>query len=217
MTQTIQSQLQGPAAPNLPLPPNEYERAYFDQLTNVLRLYFNRIDYVMSNALGTNGGVYLDVPNGLFFNTEDQLYGSINTPYPIVYNNTYLNNAITLSDSSKITMTFSGVYNFQYSGQVISTTASAKTIWIWIRRNGTDIGYSTHAYTLTGNDEYLTIDWNFNIDVEAGEYIELVTAADSTALRLEAATATSPHPGISSSVLAVNFIAPMPNPRPTPP
>ena len=30
-------------SPSLPLPPDEYERRYFDQLTNVLRLYFNQL------------------------------------------------------------------------------------------------------------------------------------------------------------------------------
>jgi len=34
-------------APNLPLPPNEYDRRYFDQLTNVLRLYFNQRDKIV--------------------------------------------------------------------------------------------------------------------------------------------------------------------------
>ena len=29
--------------PSLPLPPDEYDRRYFDQLTNVLRLYFNQL------------------------------------------------------------------------------------------------------------------------------------------------------------------------------
>ena len=31
-------------SPSLPLPPDEYNRRYFDQLTNVLRLYFNQLD-----------------------------------------------------------------------------------------------------------------------------------------------------------------------------
>jgi len=31
-------------APNLPLATEEYSRQYLDQLSNVLRLYFNRID-----------------------------------------------------------------------------------------------------------------------------------------------------------------------------
>ena len=30
-------------SPSLPLPPDEYDRRYFDQLTNVLRLYFNQL------------------------------------------------------------------------------------------------------------------------------------------------------------------------------
>jgi len=42
-------------APNLPLPPNEYERRYFDQLTNILRLYFNQRDKII-------GQLKADVP-----------------------------------------------------------------------------------------------------------------------------------------------------------
>ena len=34
-------------APNLPLTPNDYDRRYFDQLNNVLRLYFNQIDSIL--------------------------------------------------------------------------------------------------------------------------------------------------------------------------
>lgn len=35
------------AAPNLPLAPIQYDRQYADQLNNVLRLYFNRIDGIL--------------------------------------------------------------------------------------------------------------------------------------------------------------------------
>jgi len=35
------------AAPNLPLAPFEYDRQYADQLNNVLRLYFNRLDAIL--------------------------------------------------------------------------------------------------------------------------------------------------------------------------
>jgi hypothetical protein len=41
---TSQFELNKVAAPNLPLSPLEYDRQYFDQLLNVLRLYFNRLD-----------------------------------------------------------------------------------------------------------------------------------------------------------------------------
>lgn len=35
------------AAPNLPLAPMQYDRQYTDQLNNVLRLYFNRVDAIL--------------------------------------------------------------------------------------------------------------------------------------------------------------------------
>ena len=41
------------AAPNLPLSPLEYDRQYADQLNNVLRLYFNRVDAIL-NQLKTD-------------------------------------------------------------------------------------------------------------------------------------------------------------------
>jgi hypothetical protein len=42
------------AAPNLPLAPMEYNRQYVDQINNVLRLYFNRVDAIL-NQLKTDG------------------------------------------------------------------------------------------------------------------------------------------------------------------
>jgi hypothetical protein len=41
-------------APNLPLATENYDRQYQDQLNNVLRLYFNRIDSII-NQLKTDG------------------------------------------------------------------------------------------------------------------------------------------------------------------
>ena len=43
-------------SPSLPLPPDEYNRRYFDQLTNILRLYFNQL-----NNPGDMGGATLNL------------------------------------------------------------------------------------------------------------------------------------------------------------
>lgn len=211
--------LNSPAVPAIPVAGEVYTQVFQDQYSNVLRLYFNRLQNITQNLLGPNGGRYIDCPNGLFFNTADQTYAAINTAYPIVFNATYLNNGVALQtgSTSKVEVTIGGVYNFQYSGQVKTTSSADKNLYIWISRNGTDIGYSTHAWTFHDNDHYAEVNWNFNIDLDVGEYIELKTSADSTDIRLDAETATSPHPGIPSGVLTVNFIAPLPDPRPTPP
>ena len=47
-------------APNLPLAPDEYERRYFDQLTSILRLYFNQLDKILGQL---NANVPVTVAN----------------------------------------------------------------------------------------------------------------------------------------------------------
>ena len=209
--------LNKPNNPALPLPTPDYSRTYHDNYNNVLRLFFNQIQNVFDNLLSPNGGQFIDCPNGLFFNTQDQIPPVAPTAAaPVVYDNTYLSNAVFLKtgSTSRIEVGISGVYNFQYSGQLLSTNSSPKTIYLFIKRNGVAINYSTHAYTLAANNEYLEISWNFNIDLAAGEDVELEIVSTDTNVELHADPPTAPHVGIPSSVMAVNFIAPLPDPRP---
>jgi hypothetical protein len=211
--------LQKSKAPALPYAGNEFDRLYHDQLNKILRIYFNQLDAVNDGLLGLNGGQYIDCPNGLFFSTTDQPIALANTAQPIDFPIEYLNNAVRVNSGtdSRVYVDVSGVYNFQFSGQLLSGSASAKQVYIWIARNGTDIGYSTHQYTVAGSGTHLNISWNFDIDLASGEYIEMQWASDDTNMKLEAAVATAVHPGMPSAVMAVNFIAPLPVPRPTPP
>lgn len=213
------TRLVSPAAPNLPLADNVYNRYYQDQLNSVLRLYFNQLRNVTEQVVGPNGGQYIDCPNGLFFSTTDQPIAAANVAQPIDFPIEYLNNAVRVNSGtdSRVYVDVGGVYNFQFSGQLRSNSGSAKQVYVWIARNGTDIGYSTHQYTVSGGNTHLNISWNFNIDLDVGEYVEMQWASDDVDMSLEAAAATAPHPGMPSAVMAVNFIAPLPVPRPTPP
>ena len=203
--------------PALPQGTEEYNRPYQDQLNNVHRLFYNRLTNIVNAVLGSNGGQFIDCPNGLFFNTADQTITLANTAYPVVYNQTYLSNAVALSTTSRIEIAVDGIYNFQYSGQLESTNNSSKNVFLWIRRNGVDIGYSCRAYSISGSGAYAPIAYTFDIDMQAGQYLELIVSASDTTVQLAANTASSPHPGIPSSVMTVNFIAPLPVPLPTPP
>ena len=211
--------LQKTPPPALPFAVPAYTPTYIDQLLKVLRLYFNRVSDVLNAITGVNGGQYIDCPNGLFFSTTDQPIVAANTAQSIKLPIEYLNNAVRVNSitDSRVYVDVGGVYNFQFSGQLLSGSSSAKQVYIWISRNGTDIGYSTHQYTVSGSGNHLNISWNFDIDLDAGEYIEMQWAADDTNMKLEAAVATALHPGMPSAVMAVNFIAPLPNPRPIAP
>ena len=216
---TARNQLQLSPPPRMPVPGQQYDERFQNQFEDILRLYFNQLDNALRAVIGTNGGQHVDCPNGLFFNTADQTFAAPDTAYAVVYDQTYLNNAVALQSgsTSKIEVSVSGTYNFQYSGQLKGTNASSKTFYIWIARNGTDIGYSTRAFTSTLNNEYKTVSWNFDIDLQAGDYIELMVSTTDTTVILDAEAASSPHPGIPSSVMTVNFVAPLPAVLPTPP
>jgi len=50
-------------APNLPLAPEEYDRRYFDQLTNILRLYFNQRDKIIGQLKANVPVAVADLPS----------------------------------------------------------------------------------------------------------------------------------------------------------
>lgn len=218
---TTEDELLRVAAPSLPLAPTDYSVIYQDQFANVLRLYFNQLDKILQQ-LNTGGAVdpsLINNPNGLFFNTADQTLAAVDTGYPITFNQTYLNNSVALQSgsTSKIEVEVDGVYNFQLSAQLKSTNASAKDVQIWIKRNTTTIGYSSHKYTIEGSDNHMNVNWNFDIDLAANEYIEMYWGANDTNITMEAIPASAPYPAVASAVMAVNFVARLPDPRPTPP
>jgi hypothetical protein len=219
MTQDIRQQLENPAPPALVNAPVRYEQMSFAQNNKLLRTFFLKISNIFNNLLGPAGSRYIDRPNGLFFSIVDQTLATADTATPIEFEVTYLNNGVEVNSGteSRIYVTYDGVYNFQFSGQLTSTNSSSKVVYVWIVRNGTDIGYSTHAYTISGSGTELEIAWNFNIDLQAGDYIEFEWASADTAVELSATAATTPHPGISSAVVAVSYVAPLPVTLPTPP
>lgn len=127
--------------------------------------------------------------------------------YVVSVSQTTASTPITGILPSRITAERAGIYNLQFSGQLESTNSSAKDVQLWIRRDDIDIGYSSHTYTISGSGTKLSISWNFNIDLTDGGYIEMVWAADDANVTLAAVTPSSPYPGTSSVVVAVNFIS----------
>ena len=196
-------------APSLPQPTDVYDRQRSSIFNDALRLYFNRLDGDLTALSDTLGASQLNVPTALYYDTTSQTAAVINTAYKLKFGNTYFQNGITISGTGGTTFTVDrpGIYNFQFSGQLWSTNSSAKEAQVWIRKNGTDIGYSGRAYTLNANSAHLDAVWNFNIDLAAGGYIELMWAVTDTGLYFNPEAAVSPYPGIPSTVITVNFIS----------
>jgi len=196
-------------APALPNASASYEASAQNAFADVLRLYFNRLDCDLT-ALGDSlGGAQLNIPTALYYDTTQQTAATINTAYKLKFGNTYFQNGIAVSGTGGTTFTVTkpGIYNFQFSRQMWSTSASSKEIQVWIRKNGTDVGYSGHAYTIHDNTSHQVAQWNFNIDLGANEYIEMMWATDDIDFYFDPEAASSPYPGIPSTVIAINLIS----------
>ena len=195
--------------PALPYPEAQYSPSFFQQFNNVLRLYFNRLANSINQLLSTDdGGKVLYMPRGLFYSTTDQAAALANTGYPVEFENTYIGNGVSIGgvDNTRITVSSDGVYNFQITLQTAHTNSSDATVWTWINKNGTDVSYGGQKTTVKGNADR-ALYWNFSIDLTADQYIEMYWATSDTTLSLESEAATSPHPGVPSTIVAVSFVS----------
>jgi hypothetical protein len=209
--------------PALPIPKASPLKQYLDDLNNILRLFFNLLANAVNNVFGELGGRFIDVPNALYFSIVDQPVAVVDTPQVVTFNQTYLESGFSINgaSNSQITATYGGVYNFQFIGQLASGSASAKNIYLWISRDGTNLGYTAREFVLKGSGEIDEVIWNFNLDLAADEYIEMVWVSDDIDVTMKtvapAVSPATPHPGVTSAVLTVNFISALPETRPTPP
>lgn len=197
-------QLQPPRAPNLPLAPTQYAKAQQDQLANALRLYFNQVDASFQQVLlGFNN-------YGTFYDTTTQSPGGVNTAAPVTFNTTAEAFGITLSatDTSRLTVSKAGVYNFQFSAQLDHIAGGAVSFYFWFRKNGVDIPFSATKIVVDGPNAETAAAWNYLVTMASGDYFQLVWSSNSLDARLLATPVAPPVPAIPSVIMTVTYVYP---------
>ncbi len=149
---------------------------------------------------------------GTFISTRNQVAANINYPYPMVYDYTAPTGPVAgqsgfhLASNSRIVSEVQGLFNYQFSVQLVSTNASSQNIWIWPRINGVDVPNSATRITVTGNGQHSVAAWNFVFSMIPGRYFELMWAVDNTTLIIDSPPATSFCPSIPSLILTVTQV-----------
>ena len=157
----------------------------------------------------------LVTPNyGAFQDSTTQTIGSTTTAYPITFNTTDYSNNVSISSGSHINFAVAGLYNIQFSLQFSSLDVATQDADVWFRKNGTDISNSNSRFGLaprkSATDPFHVIgSLNFFVQVNAGDYIELVWSSTSTNVSLTSfAAGTSPtRPAIPCAILTVSQVA----------
>ena len=144
---------------------------------------------------------------GAFSDTTTQTAASINTAYGMVFNTTDSSNGVSIgSPTSRLVADFQGVYNVQFSAQLDKTSGGVGNIYIWLRKNGTNVPNTSTTVAIQGSAARTVAAWNFITQLEPTEYVELMWATDDTSVRILAASATSVWPAIPSVIATLTQV-----------
>jgi hypothetical protein len=207
-------QLATPSIPSLGYPPEAYERRHFNENYGSLNNFFRSITSVLGSLFGRRGGQFLNNPYGAFQDSTDQTAASTTVAYPITFNTTDYSNGVTIASNSRITVAVTGIWNLQFSLQLINDTNTSQDVDIWFRLNGTNIANSNSKYGLaprkSAGDPYHTIaTLNYFVSLSANDYIEIVWRTTDTGVYINQYSAgTSPtRPATPSAIATMSFVS----------
>jgi len=199
-------------APRLPSAPQEYNAQYQEQFMNILRLYFNQLDNLTGVLLGETGGRFIRFPYGAFSSDQDQTT-TANTATLMTLNTTDFANEVSIS-SSKIMVVNAGLYNLQFSVQLDNADNAPEDVFIWLKQNGVDIVGSTGrvgmpARKSPGNSFHAIYGWNYFVEMQASDYIEIYWSTTNAAVTIQyyPASGTPTKPSTQSVVATLSFVS----------
>lgn len=189
----------------LPPPPGAYNPAYEAQRNRLIELFSNNV-YEKGQDVGIYAPAKLIYEGfyGQFKKTTSVSPAATNTAYAITFDTTEESKGVSIgSPASRIVVTEAGIYNFSAHFTVLSNNSSAKTVYFWFRKNGVDVSASTFLSTSDINGGHMASGRDDFFSLVAGDYIELMWAADSTSIELHASPATAFAPSGASCMLSV--------------
>lgn len=206
-------------APRLPAAPVEYAQRYGDDLTNILRLYFNQLDNLNATVYGPQGARFLNAPYAAIQRTTDKTF-TVNTATQITFNQNDFLNGCANDGTDGISVSYAGIYNYQFSVQLRNTDTQIHSAWIWLRINGVDVAGTGSKFDVVsshgGIDGFGIAACNFYVQLAANDTVEMWAAVSSTAVSFDASAAqTTPPsafamPAIPSVVATLSFVSSLP-------
>jgi len=160
-----------------------------------------------------SAAAYADyMPYGAFQSLVDQTAATANTAYAMTMDTTDFSNGVTLSNSSRMNVKNTGLYNFQWSGQFENTDSQDHDVRVWIKVNGTNLTGSTGFFAVPSKhgsvDGRALVGWNYYLSLNANDYVELWWETDNVLVSLQAYAAGTNYPSTASLITTMNYISP---------
>jgi hypothetical protein len=146
---------------------------------------------------------------GEFYNTAGVTPIAANTAYALAWSGATISDGITIAGApvTQITVSESGLYQFNARVQFSSGNSSLKSAWVWWKLNGTTTyANSATVGSLSDNGGYMVLRNSEFFSLAAGDYIELMWAVDDTNLEPTNVAATAFAPAAPCAVVEVTQI-----------
>ena len=200
------------APPALPLARDDYDRPYQDQLNNVLRLYFEKLNASLNSLIGATGGRFLQFP---YLAISDFVSHTVtaNTANAMTFNTVDFSNECSLVANSKMTAGINGLYNLQFSTQFQNTDTQLHDVSVWLRINGVNVTGSTGFISVPnqhgGVPGHAINGWNYYVQLNAGDYVEIWWSTTNAAITIQtyAASVGPVRPSTASNVATLTFVS----------
>lgn len=114
---------------------------------------------------------------------------------------------------SKVYITYSGVYNIQFSAQLLNYTGTIDNVSVWLKVNGSNVDQTNGVVTIPSQHGSVAgagiAAWNYLNTFVAGDYFELYWASDSgnTVLATYPQGTSPTHPAAPGVILTVTFVS----------
>jgi len=155
-------------------------------------------------------------PYGCFTNNTDQTSPSVGSTAVVVYDSTEEASGVYLASSSRLYVRNYGIYNVQFSIQLVNNANSPQFADVWFRLNGADVTRSASRFDIParkseGVPSHVIGTVNTFIEMQAGDYVEIAGTTSSTDIGLESYIADTviPRPAIPAAIVTVQYIAPL--------
>ena len=210
-----------------PPPLGESWTTWGERLNDFLVRTMNRLQYLRGDERASDNGILAwdNVQNApavsrdgefvplryghgdhlVVYTTATHSAASTNTAYAITWDSSAYGDHIAVDDTvaSRVVFEHAGVYKLEFSCELQSGNNSDKTVYVWPRKNGTDLPFSTMVHSVKNTGESATISRSGIFQVEDGDYIEAMFAVTDTGLVIQGSAATAFSPAAPSAVMNI--------------
>jgi len=168
---------------------------------SAFNLVFNTSSFYTTGSFGFYGA---------FCSTASQTNLTPNVSRSMQLETTELSDGVSVVSGSRITVAHPGVYNLQFSAQLEKIDNGADTVYIWFKKNGTNVPRSATAVDVlkqAGGSGKFVAAWNYVDNLSINDYLEIVWQSDDINMQLAADPASGNYPMIPSVIATLTQVS----------